>query len=300
MEQSLIMIKILNKIHHNTFSLGRGEGLILMPRCIAAEFTRKNCTINMEQCDILNSEQGVFYMKGHFLLGSKAFVDINIYANRSSIVLDWLLRVGIDRKDFSLREVARDSGASLGAVQRVFATLEHQGILQTTGLRTAKRFLMKNPSKLLNNWSENYSLIKKCKMKTYSSGYPSREEMLNILKKSTLSQKVVLALHTAAEAYGCKNNNLETLEIYMIDPKVRPEIEKLLFLKGQERGYDVLLIEPYYKGILNLGAHTENGFNISPPILTYLDLYNFPLRGHEQAEFMGMRIPEIKRIKGKV
>jgi hypothetical protein len=35
---------------------------------------------------------------------------------------------------------------------------------------------------------------------------------------------------------------------------------------------------------------------ISPPLLTFLDLYHFPLRGQEQAEFMAQRIPELKRI----
>ncbi len=239
-------------------------------------------------------------MKGHFLLGSKAFVDVNIYGDRSSVVLYWLLSAGIERKEFTLREVARESGVSLGSVQRVFATLVLQGILQTTGIRTAKRFIMKNSSKLLNAWSENYSLVKKCKMRTYRSGFHGREEMLKVLRKSNLGQKVVLALHTAAETYGCRNNNLETLEIYTIDPTVRPEIEKLLYLEAQERGYEVLLIEPYYKSIINRGVYNENGLNISPAILTYLDLYNFPLRGHEQAEFMGIRVPEIKRIKGNV
>ena len=35
---------------------------------------------------------------------------------------------------------------------------------------------------------------------------------------------------------------------------------------------------------------------IAPPILTFLDLFHFPLRGQEQAEFMAERIPELKRI----
>ena len=41
---------------------------------------------------------------------------------------------------------------------------------------------------------------------------------------------------------------------------------------------------------------SDNSIKIAPILLTYLDLYHFPLRGQEQAEFMAERIPELKRI----
>lgn len=78
-------------------------------------------------------------MKGRFLLDSNtAFVEGNIYADKSSVVLDWLLRVGIERETFSLREVAKDRNVSVGLVQKVFGTLVFNGLLQTEGVRTAK------------------------------------------------------------------------------------------------------------------------------------------------------------------
>ncbi len=43
----------------------------------------------------------------------------------------------------------------------------------------------------------------------------------------------------------------------------------------------------------------QRDINVSPSILTFLDLYNFPLRGQEQAEFMAVRLPELKRIYKK-
>ncbi len=87
-------------------------------------------------------------------------------------------------------------------------------------------------------------------MRTYRSGFQDKAELLEALKKSNLKQKVALALHSAAEAHGCKNTNLNTLELYLLDPLVRPQLEKKLLLEPQERGYEVLLIEPYYKSLL--------------------------------------------------
>lgn len=236
-------------------------------------------------------------MKGRFLIGSNEKpVEGNIYSDKSSLILDWLLREGIKNQDLSLRKVNKETGVSLGLVQRVFEILVLQGILQTEGVRTAKKFSLKNPKLLLESWLQRYSIVKKCKMRTYRSGFKDKAEFLEALRKSHLSKKVGLALHSAAEAHGYKNTNLTTLELYLLDPLVRPQLEKKLLLEPQEKGYEVLLIEPYYKSLLRAAYNSSQDICASPPILTFLDLYHFPLRGQEQAEFMAQRAPEIKRI----
>lgn len=242
------------------------------------------------------NRQGGF-MKGQFLIGSNEKpVEGNIYSDKSAVVLDWLLRESIKNQALSLRNVSKEAGISLGSVQRVFETLVLKGILQVEGIRTSKKFFLKDLQYLIKSWLEHYSIVKKCKMRTYSSGFQDKVELLGVLKNSNLRDKVALALHSAAEEYGYKNTNLKTLELYILDPLVRPELEKKLLLEPQERGYEVLLIEPYYKSLLKNTFDSNLDINISPSILTFLDLYHFPLRGQEQAEFMAERLPELKRI----
>ena len=120
------------------------------------------------------------------------------------------------------------------------------------------------------------------------------------MKKSGLGSDVMLALHSVAESLGLKNTNLEGLELYILDPSIREKLESALQLEPQERGYEVLLIEPYYKMLLknNRGGGKEIG--ISPLLLAFLDLYHFPLRGREQAEFMAERILDLRHISKKV
>ncbi len=240
-------------------------------------------------------------MKSRFSVNSNETpVEGNIYADKSALILDWLLKTGIGKeKGFSLREVALEVGVSVGLVHRVFKVLVSNGILQIEGMRTAKRFFLKKSGLLLKYWLAHYSIAKKCKIRTYRSGFQGKAELLEALKKSKLSQKVALSLHSAAEAHGCKNTNLNTLELYVLDPSARLKIEDLLQLEPQERGYEVLLIEPYYKGLLNLDISSSRNIRASPALLTFLDLYHFPLRGLEQAEFMAERIPELKRIYKK-
>ena len=236
-------------------------------------------------------------MEGRFLIGSNEKpVEGNVYSDKSSVVLYWLLREGIKSRELSVRNVSKEAGVSLGSVQRVFGTLVLKGILQAEGIRTAKKFFLKDPKRLLEGWLEHYSIVKKCKMRTYRSGFQDKSELLEAIKKSNLSNKVALALHSAAEAHGYKNTNLNTLELYLLDPLVRSQLEKKLLLEPQERGYEVLLIEPYYKSLLKNTSESNLDINVSPSILNFLDLYHFPLRGQEQAEFMAERLPELKRI----
>ncbi len=236
-------------------------------------------------------------MEGRFLIGSNEKpVEGNIYSDKSAVVLDWLLREGIKSRELSVRNVSKEAGVSLGSVQRAFGALVIKGVLQAEGIRTAKKFFLKDPKRLLESWLEHYSIVKKCKMRTYRSGFQDKVELLEALKKSNLNKKVALALHSAAEEHGCNNTNLNTLELYLIDPLVRSQLEKKLLLEPQERGYEVLLIEPYYKSLLKNTSDSGLDFNVSPSILTFLDLYHFPLRGQEQAEFMAERLPELKRI----
>lgn len=236
-------------------------------------------------------------MEGRFLIGSNEKpVEGNVYSDKSAVVLDWLLREGIKSRELSVRNVSKEAGISLGSVQRVFGTLVLKGILQVEGIRTAKKFFLKEPKRLLEGWLEHYSIVKKCKLRTYRSGFQDKSELLEAIKKSNLGNKVALALHSAAEAHGYKNTNLNTLELYILDPLVRPQLEKKLLLEPQERGYEVLLIEPYYKSLLKITSESDLDIHVSPSILTFLDLYHFPLRGLEQAEFMAERLPELKRV----
>lgn len=235
-------------------------------------------------------------MVGRFLIGSNEKpVEGNIYSDKSAVVLDWLLREGIKGQELTVRNVAKETGISLGQVQRVFEVLVLKGILQTEGIRTAKRFFLKEPKRLLEGWLEHYSIVKKCKMRTYRSGYQDKDALLDVLGKSNLNRKVVLALHSAATALGCKNTSLDTLEFYLLDPLIRTQIEKKLLLQPQEKGYEVLLIEPYYKTLLKNSVRQDHPLN-PPVILTFLDLYHFPLRGQEQAGFMAERLSAIRNI----
>ena len=74
-------------------------------------------------------------MKGRFLMKfNERPIEGNIFADRSALILEWLLRVGLDKEEFSIREVAQDIDVSIGLVQRVFSLLVIVGLLKTEGM----------------------------------------------------------------------------------------------------------------------------------------------------------------------
>jgi hypothetical protein len=60
-------------------------------------------------------------MKGRFLVSfNEDPSEGNVYADKSSLVFDWLLREGLSKESCALREIVKEAGVSLGLVQRVF------------------------------------------------------------------------------------------------------------------------------------------------------------------------------------
>jgi len=235
-------------------------------------------------------------VKKNFLLSTnQSFKEPNIFTDKSAVILHWLLTEGISKRQFALREIVKETHISLGLTQKVLKSLVTKGLVKTNGVRTAKKYSVPHPKKILELWLDSYNILEKCKMWTYTTSFDKKSELIKILEHSKLTSKIRFALHTAAEMNQSKNTNLETLEIYLTDPNLRSKIEELLELEPKEKGYEVLLILPYYKGLLKTEFDPKH-LQASPPLLTYLDLYHFPLRGLEQSEFMRDRLPEIKNI----
>lgn len=235
-------------------------------------------------------------MKSHFLQPkgkSSQPLSANIFANRSALVLNELLL----RKErgFSIQSLALEANVSVGLAHRVVVELVRDGIVVATGVRTAKKYHLAKPDVLLQRWINAYDITKKCRFYNYETAY-SPGEIYKKLTSSNLTSSVTLALHSAAQEMGFKYTNLDTVELYVEDQQVRAKLEVLLRLEPRERGYQVLLIEPYYSDLLKHRSEEKKHLFTPPPLLTFLDLYHFPLRGQEQAEALLKRQPELKNI----
>ena len=207
----------------------------------------------------------------------------NIFAKRSALILhDLLLQ---PENEFSLQALARNTGISVGLAHRVISELVHDGFVRTEGVRTAKKYSLVKRGALLELWLAAYSITDKNRFYTYNTAC-SQSEIKEKLRSSRSSSSVILALHSACRQSGFSFTNLETTDFYLRNPKRRGSLERLLKLEPQDRGYQVLIIEPYYLQIAEERSEKINGLLVSSPLHTVLDLYHFPLRGQEQAEYL--------------
>ena len=64
-------------------------------------------------------------MRGNYQLrtGQRSLTEIDVFADKSALVLEWILLRGRQMSSFQIREIASDTRVSLGLVQRVFRSL---------------------------------------------------------------------------------------------------------------------------------------------------------------------------------
>jgi hypothetical protein len=146
------------------------------------------------------------------LLPIKAIgAEVDVFSNKSSLILFWLLVNSntFSSHGFSVNEIARSTGISIGLAHKVIRQLAYIGIIQEKGLRTNKRFYLKAPDKLLLSWVKEYKLVRKTDVRGY---YGFDVESI----KSKL--EIVPALHSAsAMFFKIKTTNLTVEEYYVIN-----------------------------------------------------------------------------------
>lgn len=207
-------------------------------------------------------------------------IEVDVYSNKSSMLLFWLLAQAdlMQNEGFSVNEAAREIGTSVGLVHKIVKQLEFDGLIMSKGLRTNKKFYLKKPEKILSSWIVHYNLIRKAKNKGFSSS--------SLLDSKIDKLGLVPALHTASEnIFHLKSTNLRLKEYYLLDWEKLPKIVEQLHLQEMDRGYEILLIKPYYSALLEkFNTDKDNPiWQKAYLILTILDLCHFPIRGIEQA-----------------
>lgn len=218
--------------------------------------------------------------------------EIDIYSNKSALFLFWLLaqQGRMKKEGFSVNESAREIDISVGLVHKVVKQLEFNGMIAAQGLRTSKKFFLKNPDEILIGWIKAYNLIRKTKTK----GYAATLQPHSKFEKYGL----IPALHLASsEIFHIKSTNLRLKEYYLPDWQMLPQVVSQLELQELDRGYELLLIKPYYSALLEkIKSEKESKvWKDAYALLTVLDLCHFPIRGIEQAEAL-FRKTELKNI----
>ncbi|MCK4325257.1 hypothetical protein KAU86_00010 [bacterium] len=187
------------------------------------------------------------------------------------------------KKKWKILELSQVARVSLGQVSNVCRWLIDEEYLKKNkgGL-----YSLTEPGKLLDEWQRNYTYTQN-KMFAY---YSFEQNLGKLIKKvrqfaEDKNLRYALTLLSGASLVAPFIRGVSSLQMYISNSENLPEWIRLLDLRPVESGSNISIYIPY-DGEVFYEVQKVNDINIVGNIQLYLDLYNYPARGREQAEFL--------------
>lgn len=209
-----------------------------------------------------------------------------IFSDKATIVIRAMLSQS-DKKWVS-RDFEKEFGVGRARAATVLSILRKKGYVG--GIRSGRLSysVLKNRKRLLDEWLKFYS-FELNKTHLYYSPY---EDILPRLKDFFETKKLptdyALTLHTGANLIT-NYVNTPVVYCYLRSEKfngISLDLRQTLDLKELKKGGNFYLIRPYYKNGVFLNNQTIKGYNVVSNLQLYLDLYSFPQRGRDHAQYL--------------
>jgi len=252
----------------------------------SAEICRQN------NVGFIDLEGNVFLSLGNILIDKRVKERINIEKKQISEIFSAcatrIIRVLLENSSIErwlISDLAKEAGVSLGYTSDVLSALSAQGYIEK---KKRKGIQLKEKSALLDRWASAYSFSQN----NIFSLYTLEKDFSAVFKKITglseaLKLKSALTLHSAASLAAPYVARFSDIYLY-----VESDItlwKKKLDLRDVERGANFYLISPYDEGVF-YGLRRVKGIPIIGNIQLYLDLFKYPARGKEQAEYVRQKL----------
>lgn len=209
-----------------------------------------------------------------------------LLSDKASIIIRAMLSQP-DRK-WAARDFEKEFGVGRARAATVLSVLRAKGLVG--GIRSGRLAysVLQNKEELLEEWLKAY----KFELNETHLYYSSHENVLSRLKEyfavKNEPKKYALALHTGANLIT-HYVNIPTIYCYLPSDNFRDislDLRQALELKELKKGGNFYLIKPYYKNAVFFNSQTIKGYNVVSDLQLYLDLYNFPQRGLDHAEYL--------------
>jgi len=194
-----------------------------------------------------------------------------------------IVRAMLEEPDrvWKLTELAEATGASLGQTYNVIEKLAAEGFAQKT-VRTG--VTLTDPGRLLDTWREEYDVLALNQVHSFHSAERDPARLMAEIKQAAerLGARYAFTLHAGASLVA-PYVRFNDVHFYIGSaPQVWADE---LDLHTVEFGGNVHLLRPYDEGVF-YRLRSLQGMAIVGNIQLYLDLYRYPARGQEQAEFL--------------
>jgi hypothetical protein len=210
----------------------------------------------------------------------------NIFETKATRVLRTLLTN--PSKEWTIRGLATEVNISPGYAHAVISTI----IQYSYVIRTEKyKIKITNPTTLLRRWAAYHQYDK---MNNFLEYYTFEREIDKFIKELASLKNQNYALTVLAGAYLIAPHVRPVdVHIYTHNKEDAATLAENLNLQLIPKGGNVKFVIPYDEGVfygqqkVNLSpSNTSNKVNVVSDIQLYVDLYNYPSRGLEAAEYL--------------
>jgi hypothetical protein len=154
---------------------------------------------------------------------------------------------------------------------------------------------IRNAKSILEDWVREYN-YKKNRESRFFCLAKRPEEIIAKLSGVKIPADIPYALGLqAGSSLISPYAVFDSVHIYVRNQQAMNYFKKQLDLDEAQQGENVVLMFPYYKHSVFYGRQKAKDLWIVSDIQLYLDLYNYPIRGLEQAEHLFE-----KRLKGVI
>lgn len=206
------------------------------------------------------------------------------FADRSSLVVRGLLESQGDRV-WGVRELAEAAGVGPATVSRVIGELRRFQVVEVSRVGRDSRIRLTDPHALFALWTSAYDWMKNQRIAVHAPmGDPIR--FLRRSQKAFGRHRWALTLQAGASLVA-PHATWERVHVY-VDVGTAEQLTELAQQEGWTAAEDgkLVLMKPYYRDSVWHGMQVADGLPVVSNLQLALDLWNYPLRGREQAEHL--------------
>jgi hypothetical protein len=204
----------------------------------------------------------------------------NPFSDKASLILRAMLKE--TGHHWGIRELAQKTGLNPGYVSRIAEEIEKRNYI----VRAENKLRLRSPEGVLDDWVRIYNL-KKNKLFKYFCMAKSSSDILANLRKIEIPENIGYALSVQVGASLIAPYSLFTeIHIYIRSHKDIEFFENQLKLSSADQGANFVIMLPYYKNSIFFDSRIVENLRVVSDIQLYLDLYQYPIRGREQAEHL--------------
>lgn len=236
---------------------------------------------------LLIDRRGFANPKAHVRLPRGAFSD------KASLVVRSLIDSPQGR---GIRDLAAELELTPGYVSKVVKQLRRSGYISDSSGGVSLRHV----GELLDDWVHAYRGREPALTASFFVPASSAEELLRQLSRSEVADGERYALTGQAGGHlVAPHAEFDRVDVYVREERDARLVAEPLGARPADRGANLRIMIPYYRVSAFFECQRVQQLQVVSDLQLYLDLYDFPVRGREQAEHLYARrlAPKVSALE---